>query len=495
MAARLGGRLLGKRVIRGLLGIVLLCTAPIARAVDPILHNLPILLPDGVPPGAPLLVMPQPFATDNPAEVGVTDVTELGAWPDGFPPRGAPGDLWQRIREGFAMPNLESPVVERQQAAYARNPDQIKTMVERSRRYLFYIVEEIERRGMPTELALLPMVESAFNPMAYSRSHASGLWQFIPSTGRNYKLEQNWWYDDRRDILASTNAALDYLQDLYRMYGDWHLALASYNFGENGVARAIQRNRARGKPTDFASLRMPRETRNYVPRLQALKNIIANPAQFGVALEPIPDAPYFVTIALTRDIDLRVAARLADMSVEELIALNPGHNRPVVSSAIAPTLVLPAERADTFVRNLESHQEPLSSWRTYTFQRNDNLAKLAAAHGISEARLRQVNGLGRYSRVKAGHELLVPADGAHIEKDPLPLFRSPYTTPTGPTIVYRVKSGDSLWSIARRHGVRVSELRAWNGIDGKVLRPGQRLLIEVRGKPAPRQIARPSSSS
>jgi membrane-bound lytic murein transglycosylase D len=340
------------------------------------------------------------------------------------------------------------------------------------------------------------MVESAFNPMAYSRSHASGLWQFIPSTGRNYNLEQNWWYDDRRDILASTNAALDYLQDLHRMYGDWHLALASYNFGENGVARAIQRNRARGKPTDFVNLRMPRETRNYVPRLQALKNIIANPEQFGVELEPIPDAPYFVTIALTRDIDLRVAARLAEMSVEELIALNPGHNRPVVSSAVAPTLVLPAERANTFVRNLESHQEPLSSWQTYTYKRGDRLSKIAAAHGISETRLRQVNGLGRYSSVKPGHELLVPAEGATIEKDPLPLFRSPYTTPTGPTIVYRVKSGDSLWSIARRHGVHVSELRAWNGIDGKILRPGQRLLIEVRGKRAPRrQVARPSSSS
>ena len=485
----------GNRLIRGSLGVVLLCAAPLALAVDPILHNLPIVLPDEAPPGAPFLVMPLPPATENPAEVDVTDVTELGAWPDSFPPAGPPGDLWQRIREGFAMPNLESRTVERQQAAYARNPDQVKTMVERSRRYLFYIVEEIERRGMPTELALLPMVESAFNPMAYSRSHASGLWQFIPSTGRNYNLEQNWWYDDRRDILASTNAALDYLQDLHRMYGDWHLALASYNFGENGVARAIRRNRAKGKPTDFASLRMPRETRNYVPRLQALKNIIANPAQFGVELEPIPDAPYFVTIALTRDIDLRVAARLADMPVEELIALNPGHNRPVVSSAVAPTLVLPAERADAFVRNLESHQEPLSSWQTYTFKSGDKLAKIAATHGISETRLRQVNGLGRYSRVKPGHELLVPAEGAKIEKEPLPLFRSPYSTPTGPTIVYRVKPGDSLWAIARRHGVRVSELRAWNGISGNSLRPGQRLLIEVRGRPAPNQVARPSSSS
>lgn len=484
----------GRRVTRVLVGTALLCAASTAFAIDSALHNLPILLPEQVLPGAPLLVSPVEMADQQPADLSVTDIVDLGAWPDGFPP-GAPGDLWERIRAGFAMPNLESRTVDREQAAYARHPEQIKKMVERSRRYLFYIVEEIERRGLPTEIALLPMVESAFNPMAYSRSHASGLWQFIPSTGKNYNLEQNWWYDDRRDIIASTNAALDYLQNLYRMHGDWQLALASYNFGENGVARAVQRNQARGKPTDFSNLRMPRETRNYVPRLQALKNIVANPAQFGIELEPIPDAPYFVTIALTRDIDLRVAARLAEMPVEELIALNPGHNRPVVSSAVAPTLVLPADRAVAFVHNLENHAEPLSAWQTYTFKRGDHLGKIAAAHGLSEARLRQVNGLGRYSGVKPGHELLVPAEGAKIEPDPLPLFRSPYTTPQGPTIVYRVKSGDSLWSIARRHRVTVSELRAWNGIDGKILRPGQRLLIEVRGKPARRQVARPSSSS
>jgi membrane-bound lytic murein transglycosylase D len=485
-----------RRAIRGLFVAVLCCTAQAALAVDPVLHNLPILLPDEAPPDAPLLVSSLKVVhADDPARIDVIEVIDLVAWPDGYPPGGPVGNLWDRIRAGFAMPTLESSTVTRQQAAYARNPELLNKMVQRSRPYLFYIVEEIERRGMPTELALLPMVESAFNPMAYSRAHASGLWQFIPSTGRNYNLDQNWWYDDRRDIVASTNAALDYLQNLYRTYGDWHLALASYNFGENGVARAIKRNQARGKPTDFSNLRMPQETRNYVPRLQALKNIIARPGDFGLELEPIPDAPYFVTIALKRDIDLRIAAQLAEMPVEDLIALNPGHNRPVVATAVAPTLILPTDRADTFVRNLENHSEPLSSWRTYTFNSGDSLAKIAAAHGISENRLRQVNGLGRYSHVKVGHELLVPAEGATISAEPLPLFRSPYTTPSGPTMVYRVRAGDSLWSIARRHRVSVGELRAWNGIDGKTLRIGQRLLIEVRGTPAPRQVARPSASS
>src|SRR3974390_2259568 len=205
-------------------------------------------------------------------------------------------DLWDRIRGGFAMDNLDSPLVGVRERWYAGQADYLKRMVERSKLYLYYIVEEVDKRGMPTEIALLPMVESAFNPMAYSRSHASGLWQFIPSTGKKHQLTQNWWAAARRDIIASTNAALDYLQSLYDLYGDWHLALASYNFGENGVARAIERNRVKGLPTDYQNLKAPSETRGYVPKLQALKNIIANPEAFGITLEPIPNEPYFATV-------------------------------------------------------------------------------------------------------------------------------------------------------------------------------------------------------
>src|SRR6185369_17277021 len=193
-------------------------------------------------------------------------------------------DLWQRIRDGFAMPDLGGPIVAEKTAWYAARPDYLKRVFDRSRRYMFHIVEELERRGMPTELALLPMVESSFNPMAYSRAHAAGLWQFIPATGKRFNLEQSWWYDERRDIVESTSAALDYLQWLYEMHGDWHLALASYNWGEGAVSRAIARNRKSGKPTDYASLKMPAETRQYVPKLQALKNIIANPGPLGITL-------------------------------------------------------------------------------------------------------------------------------------------------------------------------------------------------------------------
>src|SRR6185295_1314378 len=205
-------------------------------------------------------------------------------------------DVWQRIRNGFAVPDLDNALVREKTRYYAARPEYMQRIVDRSRLYLYHIVEEIEKRGMPTELALLPMVESAFNPMAYSRAHASGLWQFIPGTGKRFELEQNWWYDARRDIVESTNAALDYLAKLYEMHGDWQLALASYNWGENAVARAIAKNQAAGLPTDYASLSMPAETRQYIPKLQALKNIIANPEPFGIVLGPIPNQPYFTTI-------------------------------------------------------------------------------------------------------------------------------------------------------------------------------------------------------
>ncbi|MCU0803760.1 MAG: transglycosylase SLT domain-containing protein [Burkholderiales bacterium] len=336
-----------------------------------------------------------------------------------------PDDLWERIRNGFAIPNLDGPLVVERQAWYAQRPAQLKIMVERSRRYLYYIVEELERRGMPTELALLPMVESAYNPMAYSPAHASGLWQFIPSTGKTYKLEQNWWYDARRDIIASTHAALDYLQFLYEMHGDWHLALASYNWGENAVARAIEKNRKAGLPTDYASLSMPDETRYYVPRLQALENLVANPVAAGIDLDPIPNRPYFVTVTLTRDIDLRVAAKLAEMQVEELVRLNPGHNRPVIETSVAPTLVLPADRAERFARNLADHDKPLSSWTTYAAKSGDRVERVAAAHGMTLDRFLAVNGLTRNARLSPGQPLLVPVKGAGAE--PLPASALPPT--------------------------------------------------------------------
>ncbi|MEK7736396.1 MAG: transglycosylase SLT domain-containing protein, partial [Pseudomonadota bacterium] len=241
-----------------------------------------------------------------------------------------PEDLWQRVRNGFSMPNIDSPLVANRQAWYLNRPELLKHTLDRSRRYLYYIVGELEKRGMPTELALLPVVESSYNPMAYSRARASGIWQFIPSTGKNYRLQQNWWLDQRRDIIASTSAALDYLQAIYEMHGDWHLALASYNWGENAVARAIAKNQAKNQPTDYAHLGMPEETRYYVPKLQALKNIIAQPQLFGIRLQAIPNQAYFDTVAKPADMDMSLAARLAETPLDEFVALNPSYNRPVM---------------------------------------------------------------------------------------------------------------------------------------------------------------------
>jgi membrane-bound lytic murein transglycosylase D len=386
-------------------------------------------------------------------------------------------DLWDRIRTGFAMPDLDSPLVGVRERWYASQPDYLGRMVERSKLYLYYIVEEVDKRGMPTELALLPMVESAFNPMAYSRSHASGLWQFIPSTGKKHQLTQNWWSDERRDVIASTNAALDYLQALYDLYGDWHLALASYNFGENGVARAIERNRAKGLPTDYENLRMPAETRGYVPKLQALKNIIANPQAFGVTLEAIPNEPYFATVPTPVAIDIRLAASFAEMSVDELIALNPAVNRPMISGPHTQSLVLPADRVDNFQRNLDAYEQPLTSWQAYTMKQGDTLDKLAAKHGIALSKLKLANGITSRTRVKPGFELLLPLKGSGVGAEPLPaVFRQPVLPPKHRGgAIHIVRKGETLYGIARRYHVSTDSLLRWNHVG--VLTTGQRLVI------------------
>ncbi len=265
-------------------------------------------------------------------------------------------NLWDRIRSGFAIPHLASPLVDRWQASYLARPQVLKGILDRSRRYLFHVVEEASRRGMPLELALLPMVESGYNPVALSSAQASGLWQFIPSTARDYNLHLTPDYDARRDIVASTSAALDYLQDLYDLFGDWHLALAAYNWGEKSVAKAIEQNAARGLRTDFASLALPEETRNYVPKLQALKNLIAYPETFRLELEPVPNQPYFTTVANNRDLDFTVAARLAGVSMEEFASLNSAHARPLVTRNSPIGLVVPVEQAEAFLANLKTYK-------------------------------------------------------------------------------------------------------------------------------------------
>jgi len=328
-----------------------------------------------------------------------------------------PDDLWTRLRNGFGMPDLHSPLVADRQAYYLNRPDMLKRILQRSRRYLHFVVEELERRGMPTELALLPMVESAYNPMAYSPARALGMWQFIPSTGKNYKLDQNWWLDERRDVIASTSAALDYLQNIYEMHGDWHLALASYNWGEHAVARAVAKNEAKGLPTDYLSLTMPGETRYYVPKLQALKNILAQPDLFGIQVDAIPNAPYFETVDIPGNMDIALAAKLAEVPLDEFIALNPAYHRPVIRSDGDAQLVLPTDKVQTFLANLrryEAEDKPLATWHTYGLKKGEKLEAVASRYGLDPSRLRRINGITPRSKIGPGFSLLVPGPGAYL---------------------------------------------------------------------------------
>jgi membrane-bound lytic murein transglycosylase D len=392
-----------------------------------------------------------------------------------------PADLWARVRNGFVMPNLNDEIVLRHQQYYQSHPEYLRRMVERSRLYLHHIVRELEQRGMPTELALLPMVESAYNPLAQSPAQASGLWQFIPSTGKVFKLEQNWWQDQRRDIVASTSAALDYLQYLYELHGDWHLALASYNWGEGAVGRAMAKNAAKGLFTDYASLALPNETRNYVPKLQALKNIFSNPdlvAELGIP--DIPDESYFRTLTTEAAMDVELAARFADMSLEEFAALNPAHNRPVIPAQ--SVLVLPADRLERFRTALSRHDDPLTNWRTYVVQSGETLEKVAPRFGITLAELKRVNGLRGALRVNPGFTLLVPAQGeaglAHEDFRAL-AEQGRAIAVSGRTHV--VKKGETLVSIARKYRMTLAALKSLNRGVGNRIRAGARLTVSPGG--------------
>ena len=401
-------------------------------------------------------------------------------------------DLFLRIRNGFSMPDISNDLVLSHQQWYLNRPDYLRRMVERSGRYMHHIVEEIDKRGMPMELALLPMVESAYNPMALSRSKASGLWQFIPTTGKHFNLDQDWWKDERRDIVASTAAALDYLQSIYEMQGDWQLALASYNWGEGAVGRAIGKNKAQGLPTDYQSLTMPSETRNYVPKLQALKNIFSNPAIMAqLDLPTIPNQPYFATVTNAANIDVKVAAELADMPVQDFVALNPSHNRPVIKSDTP--LVIPADKLDTFMSNLEAHEQsnkPLSLWQAYTMQRGDRLDKIAARFGMTTTNLKAINGIRGRAKVRPGFTLLVTRqhDDTAVQKvaaltEQEALAAPAQTAADEPVAIeaatrsYTVRKGDVLATIARKNNLSLDELKRINGLKSNTVKAGRKLAL------------------
>ncbi|MBC7857386.1 MAG: transglycosylase SLT domain-containing protein [Burkholderiaceae bacterium] len=332
-------------------------------------------------------------------------------------------DVWGRIRSGYAIADIDNSLVAKHVTWYSTRPDHIARTMARASRYIFHVVHELEKRGMPTELALLPVIESAFNPQAFSSANAAGMWQFVPATGRDFNLKQNMFKDERRGVLASTDAALTYLQKLYDMFGDWQLALAAYNWGEGSVQRAIKKNQALGRPTDFESLAelMPAETRNYVPKLQAVKNIIANPAQYGITLPPVDNQPYFTAVDKTSDIDLTIAAQLAELSIDEFKALNPQFNRPVITGGEKTKILLPQENAAKFASNLAQWGRALSTWTTHKItSARERIDTLASKFGTTPDVIRQVNNIPQKTLLMAGSTILVPKTSASLNVDIAP---------------------------------------------------------------------------
>lgn len=430
-----------------------------------------IVAPEPVPEAPAKRVF---FTPTKPAETSDEDV-ELGSVKDAYPVMSAiPNeDVWQRIRSGFAMNELNNPLIARHEKWYASHPEYVLRMSERARRYLYYIVEEVERRGIPTEIALLPVIESAFNPGANSVASASGIWQFIPSTGKHFGMEQNWWYDERRDIIGATNGALDYLEKLHDQFGDWELALAAYNWGENAVARAQAKNRRLGKPTDYSHLKLPRETANYVPKLLAVKNIVSDPARFGIVLTDIPNRPYFAIVTPSKPMDIKVAAQLAEISMEEFTALNPANNRPVILQDHAEVILLPVDKVETFRANLEKSDQRLVSWKSYKSEKGESFQEIASRFDIPLEQLRSANGLSKYAVQSNGQTLLVPAD-EDDEFSPFNMHATAVQEMSG--FSYTVRKGDTLSTIARRFHTSQASLIAMNHGSHR-LRVGQRFTI------------------
>ena len=426
-------------------------------------------------------------ATDEtiPPEEGAVQVEEAASEAALSRESDIPANVWARIRSGFAIPNLNSAAVDRWTDFYAKDPDYVRRMALRASRYLYNIVEEVEARHLPTELALLPFVESAFQPEALSRAKASGLWQFMPATGKNYALEQNLWRDDRRDVLESTRAALDYFEYLYGLFNDWQLALAAYNWGEGSVQRAIARAKRQKMLADYAHLRMPRETANYVPKLEAIKRIVSDPGKYGIELPDVGNEPFFVRVTKPRDIDLKTAAELAGMTEADFRALNPSFKLPVIVASHNNVMLLPADRLDFFVDNLASWMDsgqPLSHWTTYRLRSGESLAEVAERSGMTESFLREVNGIPEGRKVLENSTLLVLAEGDEqadisAEEADARLRLSPLTT--WRRVTYRVRSGDTLSTIARRWHITVKSIVQANRLRSDSLRVGQRLVLTV----------------
>ena len=403
-----------------------------------------------------------------------------------YTPKVEAPDLWSRLLSGYKLPKIEHKRVDEHRQWYAKHPDYLGRVIDRGAPYLHYIVEQIEARDMPMEIALLPIVESAFDPFAYSRSRASGMWQFIPGTGKMLGLKQNWWYDGRRDITASTDAALTYLTQLNKRFnGDWTLALAAYNSGAGNVSKAIRKNVKRNKPTDFFSLDLPRETRYYVPKLLALAEIFKSPEEYGIPLSNIPNQPYFAKVDIETQLDLAQAAALAEIDMDSIYQLNPAFNRWATDPDGPHQLLVPIDKQQQFEENLSAM--PVNErvvWQRYKIKNGDTLNKIAKKYRVSTSVLKQSNNM-RGNRLRAGKSLMVPVAAAgsshyvasveeRLKKNQARVDKSQKNA----RIDYTVKSGDSMWKIANRYGISTRSIARWNNMaPTDPIRPGQELAI------------------
>jgi len=427
----------------------------------------------------PLLVSCATFGPDTNTHTTLNEVPHTQA------PK-AVGDVWDRIRAGFSLGTFEHPRIQRQLDWYARHPDYMDRVAERAQPYMYYIVEALKENDIPMELALLPIVESAFKPFAYSHGRASGIWQFIPATGRRYGLSQNWWYDGRRDVYASTQAAIRLLLNLKRDFkGDWLLALAAYNSGSGTVHRAIRRSKRKNGATDFWSLNLPKETRAYVPKLLALKQLIENPAKFEMDIQAIPDKPYFERVEVGAQIDLAVAAEMAGIDLDELYELNPGYNRWATAPNGPNYLLLPLDKSEQFKERLaQLPDQDRIRWVRHAIKSGETISTIAMKYHTSIKTIKRVNRM-RGNMLRVGHSLTIPVASKSLGSYKLSANqrkKALQNTPRrGVKLNYIVQAGDTFWDLAQQHRVGVRQLARWNGMAPRdPLTPGQKLVIWSR---------------
>lgn len=387
-------------------------------------------------------------------------------------------EIWPRLASDLQFDALTGHAsVEEREEWYAEHSYYLANVSKRASRYIHYILESLEERDMPADLALLPFVESSYDPFAYSHGRASGLWQFVPNTAKHLGIDQNWWYDGRRDVIVATNSALDYLTELNKRFdGDWLLTLAAYNAGAGTVNKAITKNKKKGLPTDFWSLKLPKETRNYIPKMLALVKIFKNPASYNLTLPSVPNEPHFIAVNTGSQLDLAQAAKLADISVDELYRLNPGFNRWVTAPEGPHRLLIPSAKAKTFSsRLLKIPARDRLRWQQYKIQRGDNLVTIARRHHVDVATLRASNQLDS-DILKIGHVLLIPDAGNGIS--PLHGANRGLASTEASRIEYKVNSGDTVSGIAKKYGVSTKQIYAWNKLKSdSIIKTGQKLVV------------------